>query len=137
MSRYGTATAHLARIFQGALAMFLCALAVGAVISFVPVWPGHSGRDFRLPGAMMAVLFFVAGFVLRARFRWPVVDLLASLVCAEAIALCVIAGFSGGLALEDIFQTFNLWWLGTVSLFIAPPWLAGLAVGSLMARNSP
>jgi hypothetical protein len=127
-------TAHLIRISQGTLAIFLCALVAGALVAFVPLWPGLSGRDFRLPGAIMAVMLCSVAMVLCGRCRWPAIDLLASLAGAEAIALYVIALFSGLTGLH-LFDPFNLWWLGTVSLFIAPPWLFGLLIGGFIRTN--
>lgn len=127
-------TAHLVRALQGALAMLMCAILAGVLVAFVPIWPSLNGRDFRLPGTMIAVLIFAVAIVLRGKLRWPVVDLLASLVCVETITLLIIAFFSG-LTLPNLFDSFNLRWLGSVSLYIAPPWLAGLFIGGLMFHN--
>lgn len=114
--------------------MFLCALVAGAVVAFVPIWPGLSGRDFRVPGGIMAALMCAVAIVLYGRLRWPAIDLLASLVGAEAVALCLIALFSG-LTGFQLFDPFNLWWLGTISLFIVPAWLAGLFVSGFMRKH--
>lgn len=127
-------TAHLARTSLGTLAIFLCALATGAVFAFVPVPAGLNGRDFRLPGVIMAALTCAVAIVLYGRLRWPPIDLLASVVGAEAIALFIIGLFSG-LTGFHLFDSFNLWWLGTGSLFIVPPWLAGLVIGGLLRKH--
>jgi hypothetical protein len=79
----------------------------------------------------MAGLMCAAATVLRGRLRWPLADLLASLVSAEAIALGVISVFSG-LVGSHIVDPANLRWLGTVSFFIVFPWLAGVLIGSLL-----
>jgi len=77
----------------------------------------------------MAVLIFVVGIVLRGGLRWPAVDLFIAFVCAEFIALCVIAHFSGFTWLE-LFDAFNLKWLAAMTVFVGVPWLLGLATGS-------
>ena len=81
----------------------------------------------------MAILIFLAAIGLRAGFRWSSIELLASLVCAEVFTLCVIAYFSGFTWLE-IFDRFNLSWLGTMSIFTAAPWLVGLLIGSALLK---
>lgn len=126
--------AHLLRISLGVLAISLCAMAAGAMAAFVPMPHGLSGRDFRLPGGVMAGLICVVVTVLRGPLRWPAIDLLASLVSAEAIALWVIAIFSG-LTGMHLFDPFNLRWLAMVSLFIAPPLLAGVLIGGFVSTN--
>ena len=121
---------HIIHTLIGTLAMILCAVAA----SFLPaLWQGASGRDFRPWGAMMAILILLVAVVLRTGFRWPVVEFLASLFCAEVFTLCVIAHFSGFTWVE-IFDRFNLRWLGSINVFFAVPWLAGLLVGSLLLR---
>lgn len=121
---------HIIRTTIGMLAMILCAVTA----TFLPqLWQGVSGRDFRPWGAMVAILIFLVAVVLRAGFRWLVAELFASVVCAEVFTLCVIAHFTGFTWLE-IFDRFNLSWLGTMSVFIAVPWMAGLLVGSLWLR---
>ena len=121
---------HIIRTAIGTVAMILCAVAA----TFLPqLWHAVSGRDFRPWGAMLALLIFVVGVVLRAGLRWTLIELVASLVCAEVFALCVISHFSGFTWLE-IFDSFNLRWLGTTSVFIAAPWLVGLLVGSVLLR---
>ena len=127
-------TAHLVRTSLGTLAMFLCALVAGAVAAFAPVLPALNGRDFRLPGVIMAASMCAVAVVLHSRLRWPSIDLLASLVGAEAVALCVIGLFSGLTGLH-LIDPFNLWWLGAVSLYIVPPWLAGLVIGGLVRKH--
>jgi len=82
---------------------------------------------------MLALLILLVAIVLRVGFRWPVSDLLASLVCSEIFTLFVIAHFSGFTWLE-LFDRFNLSWLGRMTIFIAGPWLGGLFLGSLFLR---
>lgn len=121
---------HIIHIIVATLLMVLCAVVAAF---FPPLWQGVSGRDFRPQAAMMGILMLMLAATLRAWRRWPVVEFLGAVVCAELLTLCVIAHFSGFTWLE-IFNSFNLSWLATMSVFIAAPWLAGLLVGSLLLR---
>lgn len=121
---------HIIHTVIATLAMILCAVAA----TFLPqLWQGMSGRDFRPWGVLMALLILLVAVVLRGCLRWPVSELLASLVCAEVFTLCVIAHFSGFTGLE-LFDPFNISWLGAMNMFIAVPWLVGLLGGSLFLR---
>lgn len=121
---------HIIHIIVATLLMILCAV----VAAFLPpLWQGVSGRDFRPQSAMMGILILLLAAVLRVWRRWPVVEFFGAVVCAELFTLCVIAHFSGFTWLE-LFDSFNLSWLATMSVFIAVPWLAGLLVGSLLLR---
>ncbi|MGJ7916469.1 hypothetical protein ACI48D_13465 [Massilia sp. LXY-6] len=128
--------AHLIRILLGILAMFLCAVAAGVLAAFVPIGEKPDGRGFQLPGTVMAGLICAVAMVLRSRRGWPVIDLVASLVGAEAVALCVIALFSG-LTGRHLFDPFNWWWLGTISPFIVFPCLAGVIIGGFLQKHRP
>jgi hypothetical protein len=109
-------------------------IACAVVAAFLPpLWHGISGRDFRPQATTMAILIFALAAVLRTWRRWPVVEFIGAVVCAELFTLCVIAHFSGFSWLE-LFDSFNLSWLATMSLFVAVPWLAGFLVGSLLLR---
>ena len=119
---------HLIHIVAATLAMILCAVAAALLPT---LWQGVSGRDFRPQLTTMAALIFLLAAVLRAWRRWPVVEFIGTLVCAELFTLGVIGHFSGFIWLE-LFDSFNLSWLRTMSVFIAVPWLVGLLVGSLL-----
>ena len=119
---------------MGALAMLLCALTVGAMLAFAPVAPLFDGPGLRLPGMVMAAAMCGLAFALRVGLRWPTIDLMTSLVAAEMLALCIIGLFSG-LTGPHLFDNFNLRWLARASVFVAPPWLAGLALGSVARRR--
>ena len=121
---------HIIRILTATLAMILCAVAAAFL---PPLWHGVSGRDFRPQSTTMALLIFLLVAVLRRWRRWPIADFVGALICAELFTLCVIGHFSGFTWLE-IFDSFNLWWLGTMSVFVGLPWLLGLLVGSLLLR---
>ena len=121
---------HIIHIVAATLAMILCAV-VGAFLS--PFWQGVSGRDFRPQSTAMAILIFLLATVIRRWRRWPIADFVGALICAELFTLCIIGHFSGFTWLE-IFDNFNLWWLGTMSVFVCLPWLLGLLVGSLLLR---
>lgn len=110
--------------------MFLMILCAVLAALLPPLWPGVSGRDFRPHAATMSILICVLAIVLRRWRGWSVVDFLGALLGVELFTFCVIAQISGLTGLE-MFDHFNLSWLGTMSLFIAPPWVLGLALGSL------
>ena len=112
------------------LAMLFCG---GVAVFAPPLWTGVSGRDFRPQATTMTMLLLFVSLSLRAAPRWPIVDLVGSLFCAEVITLGVIAYFSVFTGLE-MFNAFNLQWLATMSVFIAAPWLVGLLAGSLILR---
>lgn len=114
--------------------MLLCAMAAGALAAFAPISQELSGRDFRLPGTIMAGLMFATAAILRSHRRWPAIDLLASLVLAEAFALCLTGLFSGLTGLH-LLDPFNLRWLGSVSPFIVFPWLAGALLGGFLRKG--
>jgi hypothetical protein len=121
---------HIIHIVVGTLLMILCAAAAAFI---PPLWQGVSGRDFRPQSATMALLILVLASLLRAWRRWPLIEFIGALVCAELFTLCVIAHFSGFTWLE-LFDSFNLSWLDTMSVFIAVPWLVGLLIGSVLLR---
>jgi hypothetical protein len=121
---------HIIHTVVGTLLMILCAVAAAFL---PPLWEGVSGRDFRPQAATMGILILFLAAVLRVWRRWPVIEFLGVVVCAELFTLSVIAHFSGFTWLE-LFHRFNLSWLGTMSVFIAVPWLVGLLVGSLLLR---
>ena len=121
---------HIIRILTATLELILGAVAAGFL---PPLWHGVSGRDFRPQSTTMALLIFLLVAVLRRWRRWPIADFVGALICAELFTLCVIGHFSGFTWLE-IFDSFNLWWLGTMSVFVGLPWLLGLLVGSLLLR---
>jgi hypothetical protein len=121
---------HIVHIVAATFLMILCAV-VGALLP--PLWQGISGRDFRPQAATMALLILLLAAVLRAWRRWPVVEFIGALVCAEFFTLGVIGMFSGYTWLE-VFDSFNLRWLGMMSVYVGVPWLVGLILGTLWLR---
>lgn len=117
----------LIRAVTAALGMFLCAV---ATYMTPPLWEGVSGRDFRPQAAKMAFLILLLAVFLRKKARWRVADFALGLLAAEAVTLTIISHFSGFTG-REVFEPFNLRWLLDVSMFIAPPWLLGLGLGSL------
>jgi len=61
------------------------------------------------------------------------IDFLSGLLAAEVITLLLIS-FCNGYSGSNIFHYSNLLWLFNLSLFIAPPWIAGLLLGSLWLK---
>lgn len=121
---------HIIHIAAATLLMILCAVASAFI---PPLWQGVSGRDFNPQSATMAILILVLASILRAWRRWPLIEFIGALICAEFFTLCVIAHFSGFTGLE-LFDSFNLSWLGSMSVFIAVPWITGLLIGSVLLR---
>ena len=100
------------------------------------LWEGVSGRDFRPQATTMAILFVLVGSAFRGAAKWDLKDFIASLIIANFVALAVIGHFSG-YGGRQAFDTFNVWWLGFMNIFIGLPWTIGFALGSaiLWARN--
>ena len=123
-------TTHLLHTFIATVLFIACSV----VANFLPpLWQGVGGPNFRPQATTMAILILLSAVALRARLRWPAVDFVASLLCAEVVTLCVIAYFSGFTWLE-IFDSFNLSWLAGMNVFIGAPWLLGLLIGSLLMK---
>jgi hypothetical protein len=120
-------TVRIIHIVAATLLMILCAV---AAVLMPPLWRGVSSSGFP---PTMALLLLVLASVLRAWRRWPLLDLISALVCAEFFTLSVIAQFTGFTWLA-LFDTFNLSNLRDISMFIAVPWLAGLVIGSMLLR---
>jgi hypothetical protein len=121
------------RIIRTVLAVLAMALCAAAGFFIPSLWQGSSGRDFGPQSAAVAILILILGVVFRRALRWHVLDFLFGLLAAEFLALCTIAYFSGFTGLE-LFDLFNLTWLGFVSLFLGLPWLVGLGVGSIWLK---
>lgn len=109
---------HLVRASLGTLAMLVRAVVAAAAIAFVPIPPLLGEKDLRVPGLLLAAVLCGVGFALKFWLRWPAVDLIASLVAAEILALCIIGLFSG-MAGRQLFDAFNVWWLVHISAFVA------------------
>jgi hypothetical protein len=120
-------TVRIIHIVAATLLMILCAV---AAVLMPPLWRGVSSSGFP---PTMALLLLVLASVLRAWRRWPLLDLISALVCAEFFTLSVIAQFTGFTWLA-LFDTFNLSNLRDISMFIAVPWLAGLVIGSMLLK---
>jgi hypothetical protein len=78
-----------------------------------------------------AVLILLLSTALRGWRRWGYTELLLALVLAECVAWSWITLATG----LGPLNWYNLLWLQTVSLFIAPPWVAGLLIGELVLRR--
>jgi hypothetical protein len=122
---------RLLRTAIAAVGMILCA---AAALFSPPLWQGVSGRDFRPAATTMAILILAFAVAVRGWFRWRFWDFVLGLAAVEFITLLVIAHFSGFTSLE-LFHWFNLDWLGVMTVFIAPPWLLGFGIGSLLLRR--
>ncbi len=117
----------LIRASMAALGIFLCAV---IAIFTPPLWEGAGVSDFRPQGTKMAFLILVLAAVLRIKNRWRAAEFVLGLLAAEAVTLMIISYFSG-FTWGEIFELFNLRYLLSISLFIAPPWILGFGLGSL------
>lgn len=116
------------RLIIANAAMFICAVA-GA---FLPgLWSGVSGRDFRPQAVNAGILILVLSFLLRYRFKWPILQMLLCLVPTQFIILFCISYFSGFTGTE-LFDEFNLGWLFFMNIFIGSPWIIGILIGSII-----
>jgi hypothetical protein len=109
-------------------AMFICVVAG----SFLPgLWSGVSGRDIRPQAVNVGILILVVSFLLRFRFKWPILQMFFCLVPTQLIILFCISCFSGYSGWE-LFHEFNIEWLFFIDIFIAAPWIIGIFIGSII-----
>ena len=119
------------RLIIANAAIFICAVA-GA---FLPgLWSGVSGRDFRPQAVNAGILILVVSFLLRYRFKWPILQMLLCLVPTQFIILLCISNFSG-FSGSELFNEFNLGWLFFMDIFIATPWIIGIFIGSIILKK--
>jgi hypothetical protein len=115
---------HMFRTILSVIGMIICFWAG----CFLPLHLRFIGvRYFQPETATMAILLFVFAVTLRIKFRWSLIDFLSGLLAAEVITLLLISFFNG----YGIFHYDNLLWFFNLSMFIAPPWIAGLLLGNL------
>ena len=120
----------LGRTVVATVCLLLC-VAVGLFL-LPAVWQGVSARDFRPSAANADALIFILALAFRVWLQWSIRDLLVGLLPFEVILLLCIAYFSGYTGL-DIFDRFNLSWFFGLNLFVGLPWLAGIAIGSVVS----
>jgi hypothetical protein len=121
------------RLIIANAAMFICTVAG----SFLPeLWSGVSGRDFRPQAVNAGILILVVSFLLRYKFKWPIFEMLLSLVPTQFIILLCISYFSGFTGMS-IFDEFNLGWLFFMDIFIGSPWIIGIFIGSIFLMKKP
>ena len=103
----------------------LACIATGLFLAYT-FWPPVSGRDFRLGAAIAGVLIVVFSSILRAKYKWSLGSLFASLIPVELFTMLIIMSGSGSFSVDF----FNLQWLLFLNLFIALPWAIGVGIGS-------
>ena len=107
-------------------------LALTVAAAYLPsAWQGQSGRGMHPWLLNTGILLFLFAAVLRGVLRYPVLDFFLTLLIMEAITLWIISYYSGFTGIA-VLNSFNRSWFFGISLFVAPPWLAGLGVGSLV-----
>lgn len=112
------------------LAAIWILLAAALALFVIPApWQGLGGRDLRPQGTSLFALLLISGAALRYTFRWHWLSLLSGLALVEVFALLVIGYFSGSDG-ANLLSPFNLRSLLFVNIYVAIPWLTGVAVGS-------
>lgn len=114
------------RVFLAVMTMLLAAV-VAAVLPARVI----GADDIPILDALkiMAALIFLAALVLRGLVGLDFLDFLAALLVATLMTLILIAWVNGD-PWTDLFDSFNLRWLGHLSVYIVSPWVAGFIAGS-------
>jgi len=116
------------RIAIADLGVLLCVV----VSLFLPAfWEGINSRDFRPNATNAGILIFIFAIILRLGYRWPAKVLVLSIIPVLVLTLLCIASFSGYTG-TDLFHSFNVEWFVYLNRFIGLPWLAGIAVASIV-----
>ena len=102
-----------------ALAGWLEALGIGGVVASL---------------AVFVVIVFVAALIWAYFIPWSKQEFLVSL-CPFPVAVLFIVAYYSGFTGHDLFNSFNLVWVGSVSLVIGVPWLAGSTLGSYFEQR--
>lgn len=132
---FGTEITLKKRLARGLLGIAM-ALSVAIGLITPTFWGDDSGRDFRPQATVMAILFVLAGSAFRGIARWDLKDFATSLIIANLVTLAAIGHFSGYTG-SRMLDSFNLWWLVLMNIFIGLPWAVGFWAGSavLWTRN--
>lgn len=96
----------------------------------------HWGRDLRPVGAFMAIALVAAAFYLSRWRAHRVRELIVALFIAELLYVAAVVWFAGGglLAILRFGHFFFSWFIGG-NLFLALPWLIGMALGAYLRRR--
>lgn len=120
------AVLRVATALASVIACPLAAVAFGALV-------GSSGRDLRPAAIFMAILLVTASFYLSRWRAHRVRELIVALLIAELFFVAAIGWFaSGGL---PRFDGFFFSWFIAGNLFLALPWLVGVALGTYTRRR--
>jgi len=117
------------RVITALASIIACLLAAVAFHVLLGAW----GRDPRPAGAFMAIALATAALYLAGRRAHRASELIVALITAELLFVAAIGWFAdGGL---PHFGGFFFSWFIPGSLFLALPWLIGMALGAYVRRR--
>lgn len=83
---------------------------------------------------VIVLLLFFAAMVWAYFIPWMKSEFVVSL-CPVPVVVLVIVSYYSGFTGPDLFNSFNLAYVGQICLVIGLPWVGGTALGSHMARR--
>ena len=132
------------RVILGTGILTACVFLALLAISLLGIARGRSGRgDILTLASINAALVFLAAFLCRARLRWSGIESFTSLLVFECLVWIATAWIfkDGSVAYllrfewtHALFEKSVLSYLLYLNLFIALPWICGLAVARLAKR---
>ena len=124
-----TGARSMLRVATALASIIACLLAAMVLSALV----GSPGRDLRPAAIFMAILLVAAAFYLSRWRAHRVRELIVALLIAELLYVIAIGWFaSGGL---PQFDGFFFSWFIAGNLFLALPWLVGVALGTFTRRR--
>lgn len=117
------------RVATALASIIACLLAAVALHALIGSW----GRDPRPAGAFMAIALAAAAFLLSGWRAHRASDLIVALFVAELLFIAAIGWFADG-GLPHLGGFFFSWFIPG-SLFLALPWLIGMALGAYVRRR--
>lgn len=113
------------------LACVLGAFAVANLVDLIRPQTLLLGRNFTIV-ALIASAFIALSALVRSRGTLSWAQLLAELLAAELVIAALVWGFSGVVAIDQLFIT---WWLG-LSAYCVLPWLLVSSIRISAAKSA-
>ena len=114
------------------LGMLGCVVVAGFATDFLY---GDKGRPIVQGGGILALLLLAFAIFLRRTCRLSLWVMVVSLMLAECLTLAIIGSFSG-YVWGEILDSFNLEYLAFLNLFIGPPCVLGMVIGTSWLKRS-